>query len=386
MSDYCEPVLDPAGDAPAAGIGLCLSGGGYRAMVFHLGCLWRLNEIGLLGGLKRISSVSGGSIAAAVLGMNWSKLGLSPATPTTSAALFRQYLVDPVRTMASTTVDAGAILGGIFLPGTIADHVAGKYDSLLFHGKTLQDLPSDAEGPRFVINATNVQSGKLMRFSRPYMRDFRVGQILNPSLPLAIAVGASSAFPPILSPAEIDLDKYGLAFAPADGTEDLAFAPYTTKLVLSDGGVYDNLGLETVWKRYDTVLVSDGGARFSADAEPHTDWARHAYRVLDIIDSQVRSLRVRQLVDSYSRKVRQGAYWGMWQDASVYKLDLPFACPIARTAELASTPTRLQEMDPTLQERIVNWGYMIADTSLRKNFAGTTIAAPTALPYPASAI
>jgi NTE family protein len=56
------------------GMALCLSGGGYRAMVFHAGALWRLNELGLLKKLKRISSVSGGSITAGVLGMNWQKL------------------------------------------------------------------------------------------------------------------------------------------------------------------------------------------------------------------------------------------------------------------------------------------------------------------------
>ena len=38
----------PGGGAPAPGIGLCLSGGGYRAMLFHLGVLWRLAELGYL--------------------------------------------------------------------------------------------------------------------------------------------------------------------------------------------------------------------------------------------------------------------------------------------------------------------------------------------------
>ena len=47
-------MSSPLGEAPgdpsslAPGIALCLSGGGYRAMVFHLGALWRLNELGLL--------------------------------------------------------------------------------------------------------------------------------------------------------------------------------------------------------------------------------------------------------------------------------------------------------------------------------------------------
>ncbi len=381
-----QPVQDNSLDAPKPGIGLCLSGGGYRAMLFHLGSIWRLNELSLLGTLSRISSVSGGSITSGVLGMNWKALGLSTATPTATPALFKTLLVDPIREMASTTVDEGAILGGIFLPGTVADHVASKYAKILFGDKTLQDLPSDAEGPRFVINATNIQSGKLMRFSRPYMRDFRVGQILNPALPLARAVGASSAFPPILSPAEIDLTKYGLTLAPADGTEDLAHAPYTSRLVLSDGGVYDNLGLETVWKRYDTVLVSDGGARFAPDPDPHTDWARHAYRVLDIIDSQVRALRVRQLLASYQDHARKGTYWGIGQDAATYQIPTPFPCPLDRTSALASIPTRLHAMDPRLQEQVINWGYLIADISVRKYFNTTDATTPNALPYPNSAI
>jgi NTE family protein len=52
---------------------------GYRAMLFHLGALWRLYELGLLRTIKRISSVSGGSITAGVLGLNWSKLSFDPA-------------------------------------------------------------------------------------------------------------------------------------------------------------------------------------------------------------------------------------------------------------------------------------------------------------------
>jgi NTE family protein len=56
------------------GIALALSGGSYRAMVFHLGALLRLNEVGLLGKLARVSSVSGGSITAGALAMSWKEL------------------------------------------------------------------------------------------------------------------------------------------------------------------------------------------------------------------------------------------------------------------------------------------------------------------------
>ncbi len=66
-----EMSLDQFLDTPPAqledGIGLALSGGGYRAMVFHVGALIRLNEVALLRKVKRISSVSGGSIKSPIL-------------------------------------------------------------------------------------------------------------------------------------------------------------------------------------------------------------------------------------------------------------------------------------------------------------------------------
>jgi NTE family protein len=353
-----SPVHDISSErTPEAGTALCLSGGGYRAMVFHAGCLWRLNEAGLLATLKRISSVSGGSIAAGVLGMNWSALKAQAfAMPA-----FKSLIVEPIRKMAATTVDEGAILGGIFLPGTISEHVTDKYNNALFHEKTLQDLPDE---PRFVINATNVQSGVLMRFSKPYMRDYRVGQVLKPRLPLALAVAASSAFPPVLSPCEIKLSDYGLQFEPPAPGEDLNKSPFNTDLVLSDGGVYDNLGLETAFKRYDTLLVSDGGQHFQPDPDPHHDWARHSYRVFDLVDSQVRSLRARQLITLFNEKARKGSYWAIRQTYPGGPLD----CPGARTEELAAVPTRLKSMDDVTQERLINWGYAICDANLRARF------------------
>src|ERR1700722_12142173 len=56
------------------GVGLCLSGGGFRAMLFHLGSFIRLNELGLLPKIDRVSSVSGGSLAAGILAAGWAEL------------------------------------------------------------------------------------------------------------------------------------------------------------------------------------------------------------------------------------------------------------------------------------------------------------------------
>jgi NTE family protein len=361
---------------PAAGIALCLSGGGYRAMVFHTGVLWRLYDAGLLGRLDRISSVSGGSITSAVLGLAWKNL-MPDEAPV--HARFETHVVSPVRRLAGETVDASAVIGGILLPGSISDKVESTYREHLFGDATLQDLP---DRPRFVINAANVQSGVLWRFSKPYMRDYRVGEVLNPSVPLALAVAASSAFPPVLSPVIIELQP--AAFTPSSG-QDLQREPFTSRVVLTDGGVYDNLGLETAWKRYDTILVSDAGGQLRPEEEPKEDWPRHAYRVLNMIDNQVRSLRKRQLIGAYQGGMRKGAYWGIRTDIADYGLADALPCPYDRTMALAEIPTRLKNLAPEDQERLINWGYAVCDAAVRKHY-DPNLAKPEGFPYPVAGV
>ena len=358
--------------AERAGIALSLSGGGYRAMLFHVGSLWRLYETGLLGRMERISSVSGGSITAAVVGRGWTNLqpGAAP-----DRVRFEKHVVNPIRRLADETIDSLGIVAGIFLPGTISEKIQASYRKHLYGDTTLQDLP---DKPRFVINASNVQSGALWRFSKPYMRDYRVGEVKNPTVSLAEAVGASSAFPPVLSPMVMELDPS--RFTPNSG-EDLQRKPFTSRVVLSDGGVYDNLGLETTWKNYDTILVSDAGGKTQAEEEPKEDWARHAYRVLDLIDNQVRSLRKRQLIQSYKDGIRKGAYWGIRTNIADYGLSDPLPCPFVRTIALAEIATRLKRLPAEAQERLINWGYAVCDAALRKHVA-PSLAKPSNFPYP----
>jgi NTE family protein len=375
---------------PRPGIGLCLSGGGYRAMLFHLGAVWRLNELGLLRKdilvsgdpvtgpqhLVRVSSVSGGSITAGVLGLRWRSLAFDAANVATN---FEQLIVQPIRNLAAATIDEGSVLKGILLPRkSIADEIASEYRKYLFGNATLQDLPSDTEGPRFVINATNVQSKVLWRFSKPFMGDYRVGLIRNPNIELAVAVGASSAFPPFLSPAELKLNP--MDFDPAT-KGDLQFTPYTSDVLLTDGGVYDNLGLETVWKSYDTILVSDGGGATEDEPKPKRDWLEHVYRVLNLLFNQVGSLRKRQVIASYQMNLRKGTYWGMRTNILDYDLPTAMNCPWDKTLVLANTPTRLKKLEPALQEKIINWGYAVCDAAIRKH-VDATASAPADFPYP----
>jgi NTE family protein len=368
------PGESPGGD-PEPGLGICLSGGGYRAMLFHVGSLWRLNEAGYLPRLNRISSVSGGSIFAAQLAIAWPDLKFENGV----AGEYVERVAKPLRGLAAETLDKSGIIRGILTPGSIGEKVAASYKAHLFGNRTLQDLPDE---PRFVINATNLQSAVLWRFEKPYMRDYRVGELKNPTVELATAVAASAAFPPFLSPVRLKLDDS--AFTPGSG-DDLQRPPFTTDPVLADGGVYDNLGLETVWKRYKTVLVSDGGGHVAAKAKPGTDWFRQFPRVLGVIDSQVRALRKRQVIGLYQLGLRDGAYWGIWSHIADYKLADALPCDPVLTTRLAETPTRLARMDDSLQERLINWGYAVTDAALRAH-VDTTVTAPAGFPYPASGV
>jgi NTE family protein len=359
---------------PEKGIALCLSGGGYRAMLFHVGSLWRLNEAGVLGHIRRLSSVSGGSITAGVLGLAWNELQFEGGSA--PQALFDAKIVTPLRRLAGRTIDVRSVATGALLPGvTISDRVAAAYDKYLFGGKTLQDLPDDVpdKAPRFVINATNVQTGSLWRFSKPYMGDYQVGRWRKPDLRIAVAVAASSAFPPVLSPCVLSMEKDPDPVVAGETTPKYRKLPYTAHVVLSDGGVYDNLGLETAFKRYTTLLVSDGGMKMSPDPDPHEDWGLHSKRVLDLVDNQVRSLRKRQLIDALKSKLRSGAYWGIATHLAKYQLpDDPFGYLAVDhswkdTADLAATPTRLAAMESLRQESLINWGYVVCDAALRKH-------------------
>jgi NTE family protein len=371
--DAAAPQASEPTEEARQGTALCLSGGGYRAMLFHLGSLLYLNERGWLAKLDRISSVSGGSITAGTLGLHWKDLNFAQGIATN----LTEVVIKPVRAMAGRTIDFGAILTGVFLPGTVSDRVISAYERYLFGNATLQDLP---DRPRFVINATSVQSGALIRFSKPYIWDYQVGKIPNPKRRLSEAVAASSAFPPVLSPVTIDVSKE--TFEPNTG-DTLQRPPYTTTIAATDGGVYDNLGLQTALN-FSCILASDAGGKMQPDPDPKHDWARHSLRMNDIIDNQVRSLRKHALIEAL-KKDKTGAYWGIRTNIDNYAAPNKLPCPETKTLQLAATPTRLAAVSDVLQERLINWGYAVSDAAMRTH-VDKSLPAPHNFPYPSAGI
>jgi NTE family protein len=217
------------------------------------------------------------------------------------------------------------------------------------------------------------------RFSKPYAGDYRIGLIRSPTFPVALVVAASSAFPPVLSPVILNPDPASFERTPgADLYDTLA---YRTRVVLTDGGVYDNLGLETVWKRLDTVLTSDAGAPFGLFPDPGTSWYRQTFRSFDIATNQARGLRKRLLIDSYKAGTRRGAYWGIMTEIAGYGLPDALPVPADVTAKLARMRTRLNPFNTAEQCSLINWGYAVSDAAMRR-FVLAIQTSPGRWPYP----
>ncbi len=361
------------------GTGLALSGGGFRAALFNLGSLWRLNELGMLSSVKRITSVSGGSITNAVLALHWPELHFSGGI----ADNFSTVVAQPLMRFCLKGIDISAGLSGLFSPRSgIGGQLEARYRQGLFGAATLQDLPDESRNPAFVFYATSLQTGASVRMSRKYLADYKLGMLDLPALPLARVVAASSGFPPWLSPVYIDTDP--CQWRITQGALRSGDPALRRRMVLTDGGVYDNMGLESVWRRYDTVLVSDAGKPFAINPTPSSSWPRQLLRVLDICTEQQRALRKRQLLGELHNGVRKGAYWGIASAIGNYGLADPMSQDSARSRQLAGIRTRLNRFSEEEQGMLVNWGYALADAALRRHLARGSKAG--AWPFPQFAL
>jgi NTE family protein len=374
-------VTSTNNNVPAHGkveVGLALAGGGYRAMLFDLGSLWRINELGWLRKVDMITSVSGGSITNAVLATQWKYLSWLDGVAQNFESIVARRILD----FADETIDAWAIgLGLASIGTTIPDRVARAYDRYLFRGATLQDCvppPVPGETPRFLFYATSLQTGVSVRIERKRLADYRIGEIPNPNLSVAKVVAASSAFPPFLSPSILELDPS--LWVKTDGADLFDDVRLRTRMVLTDGGVYDNMGLQAL-ERCSTVLVCDAGAPLDAVATPQRNWLSQALRTMDILTEQTRALRRRMLMEDFGANVtkadaektprKRGVYWRLKTRIGDYGLADALVADSAKTSALQHVRTRLNRFNPQEKGELVNWGYALADAAMRRYVIGS---------------
>jgi NTE family protein len=129
------------------------------------------------------------------------------------------------------------------------------------------------------------------------------------------------------------------------------------------------MGIETVWKRYRTVLVSDAGGHLAPEPDPGRDWATGILRVLNILDSQVRSLRRSAVVAAFKNDT--DPHHGFFISTITNLAEWPrpakrayMAVDQRITDRLARISTRLTEMPDEQQEQLINWGFAAADAGL----------------------
>jgi NTE family protein len=353
------------------GIGLCLSGSGYKAMLYHAGALLRLNDAGFLTRLDRLAGVSTSSITVALLGVKWTTLDFDTSG---IARNFFDEVISPLRKLADQSIKFNPIT--IFLT-SVSETIAGQLGRWVYGDATLQDLP---DKPRIIVNATNIQTGALWRFSKPHMGDHRIGLVQHPEVKLADAVAASAMPSPYTMELNLSLDQV----TAVEGA-DLRKNEFTRKVLLTDGGIFDSLALETVWNRYDTVLVSDAAGIVRPDSLAETNWLMRIPRVVEIMYGHTRVVYKRQIINSFTAGLRKGAYWGIQSNISDYGLADALECAEDRTAELATLSSSLTALDPSMQERLVNWGYASCDAAMRR-FLDPSLSRPVQWPYPKTGV
>ena len=385
-----EPVPPAATGARREGVGLCLSGGGFRAALFHLGATRRLNELGILGQVRTISAVSGGSITANLLAdprLVWpDRHGASVGGEALVVQGFEEFVAEPLRRLASRNVRTPALLSKLLpsrwaMPDSAVRALADAYlKAVPWWSTPLRD--NETGGPAIVIGSTDVAYGVDWTFADPTanrpdgrMGDYRLGYAAPPrSVRLADAVAASCAFPPFFAPMTLVGTDLGLTGGHPDHETPEQRAAILEAIRLTDGGVYDNLGLEPVWRNHATVLVSDGGAVFRAHTE-RTVWGR-LLQILGVATGGGSSVRLRWLHASFARNVMAGSTWGL--DTVV-----PEGYDPASVELINAVRSDLDAFTRDEQRILERHGYLVADHVVRRYVPGLVrVDAPLRPPHP----
>lgn len=344
-------------------MGLALSGGGFRAMLFHVGAIVRLNELRLLRELDEFSGVSGGAIVAGRLATIWPRLRFRVGAATN----LWDELVAPLLAFAGRRVDLRAATSALMPGVSAARQVEAAYRDGVVGATTLGQMPLR---PRFSFLAVHLASGAPWIFDDRGAQSPPIGRLRDGRIPLARAMAASSAYPPFLAPLVLHMDRTKL-----DHPSELE-----PRAVLADGGMYDNLGLHGLWDRCETVLSSDAGGVLQPHAQTSGFWLRQLIRSIEIHADRSRGLRRHAALEELRAGRKAGTLWRTDADLSSYPVEPAIHVDPSWPPHLARMRTRLDRFSITEQCHLVNWGYVVADVALRSHVV--TRAPPSSLPFP----
>lgn len=373
-------------------VGIALSGGGVRAMVFHAGVMRWLAEHELLEQIDSISSVSGGSLFTGLVykinGWRWP----------TSQQYLDNVLPELRRILTTVCLQSKATRLLLFSPSNwrfilsrsniLASAIVRAWGVDL----TIADLPSK---PEWSANGTTAETGRRFRFKQGRCGDYEIGYSDAKHFKIAEAMAASAAYPLLIGPLQIDASKLAWFKRPHWGgseQDESHIELKYRKLHIMDGGVYDNLGMEPLFDtgtsslkdQLDFVMVSDAGASLRRGTLASLWRLKRLTRVLEISMDQVRALRVRPFVNAIIQDVNLGRYYQIGSE--------PMRSPSAKESEseknidekinwlklndiesVSNWPTDLKRIPEEIFDLLCEHGYQtaawnenLADTSTNK--------------------
>ena len=357
-------------------IGLALSGGGFRASLFHLGVIRRLEELGIMQSVAVVSSVSGGSIIAAYYLVEMERrlrVEQHPFEIATRLKVFESIASDFCRAVEHNLRTRAIIFTPAYYPwlfvktlflkafrsGARAELIQAEYDKWLFNEDTLDQLPSvtangcfDASnplvGPKLVLNTTSLLTGKRIVFSRVPKSD--VKDFGTPDLNfvrLSRVVGASSGVPVLFPPTSVRGD------------------------LLVDGGVADNQGIEALRdEKCDVFLVSDASGQMEVADTLGTGEAVVYSRVNSILQFQIRKKLIGEL-QALRGSGSEVAFIHLYVNLKDREAE-EGGNPIARVSSelvpsLARIRTDLDQFSPIERESLMYHGYTLIDAELSEH-------------------
>ncbi|OWK32011.1 patatin-like phospholipase family protein [Sphingomonas mucosissima] len=384
-------TTDP-GDQAKERIALALSGGGSRAMAFHLGCLRALHDLGILQRVSTMSAVSGGSVIA---GIYCSHPGDFAAFERRVREVLSQGFLRPAVRTALTTDEGMRAIGTRVL--LAVDRTAAfvvrralaavrsrpkwgwlgtspvlrrssrttilrRTFSKMFGGAKLTDLRSDR--PRLVIVACELRAKAAFYFTADRLHCWRYGSSSSEGVELADAVAASAAYPAALPAIETVM-----SFEKSGRTE-------RHRITLTDGGVYDNLGLAPFWPGRDSTISLDTGrheriiacrAGYALNvADPASTMLSRMNAAFESVFARAQNLATTRLYDL----ARGGELRGFLLPY-LGQRDANLRCPpddLVRCEEVAGYPTNFSAMSAEWVDRLSRRGEQLVHALVRENW------------------
>jgi NTE family protein len=363
----CNEVLhatDPPPPADGVPVALSFSGGGFRATLAALGVMRFVADAGLLGRVRYVSSVSGGSLANGLFAHHYEELEKSDFTPES----LDELVIGPFVEKISSSSLSRTLLRNVWRtigPKTRAHLLADTFDDWFFKGRKLEDL---SDGCRFIINAASVTTGVRFAFEREIVGDWVMGRThtKGTGLRLATAAAASASVPGALAPLKVE----GVDFPCARGRTHL----------LVDGGAYDNSGIEALDNVTGALIVNlNAGGLFRTGAYKGLPLVRDLQRANSLLYRQSTALRFRDTVarfQSYERaraegrepppEARMGVLFGLASTIA----DAPAEWTDGRdedqasVAEIAAYKTSFDEFPREVCNKLLYRGWWLAGATL----------------------